>query len=56
MSAVGDYVVFGVTPQTLYQNLLEAEMNKTVNMKEAMTYVKEKHTYINRVNNILKFL
>jgi hypothetical protein len=54
--ALGDYVVFGGTPQTLYQNLLEAEMNKTVNMKEAMTYVKEKHTYINRVNNILKFL
>lgn len=54
--ALGDYVVFGGTPQTLYQNLLEAEMNKTVNMKEAMTFVKEQHTYINRVNNILKFL
>lgn len=54
--ALGDYVVFGGTPQTLYQNLLEAEMNKTVNMKEAMTYVKENHTFVNRVNNLLKFL
>jgi len=53
---LGDYVVFGGTPQTLYQNLLEAEMNKTVNMKEAMTYVKENHTFVNRVNNLLKFL
>lgn len=54
--ALGDYVVFGGTPQTLYHNLLEAERNKTVNMKEAMTYVKENHTFVNRVNNLLKFL
>lgn len=54
--ALGDYVVFGGTPQTLYQNLLEAEINQSVNMKEAMSYVKENHTFINRVNNFLKFL
>jgi hypothetical protein len=54
--ALGDYVVFGGTPQTLYQNLLEAEINQSVNMKEAMSYVKENHTFINRVNNLLKFL
>lgn len=54
--ALGDYVVFGGTPQTLYQNLLEAEINKSVNMKEAMGYIKENHTFINRVNNLLKFL
>lgn len=54
--ALGDYVVFGGTPQTLFDKLLEVEQNKTVNMKEAMSFVKNNHTYINRVNNILKFL
>lgn len=54
--ALGDYVVFGGTPHTLYENLMEAELNRKVNMKEAMTYVKENHTFINRVNNLLKFL
>lgn len=54
--ALGDYVVFGGTPQTLYQNLLNAEQNRTINMKDAMMFVKDNHTFINRVNNILKFL
>lgn len=54
--ALGDYVVFGGTPQTLYQNLLDAERNKTVNMRDAMMFIKDNHTFINRVNNILKFL
>ncbi len=51
-----DYVVFGGTPQTLYENLLDAEMNQKVNMKEAMLYIKQNHTYINRVQNIIKLL
>lgn len=50
----GDYVVYGGTPQSLYENLLDAERNKKVNMHEAMLCVKEKHTYVNRVQNILK--
>lgn len=54
--ALGDYVVFGGTPQTLYQNLLHAEQNRTINMKDAMMFVRDNHTFINRVNNILKFL
>jgi hypothetical protein len=54
--ALGDYVVFGGTPQTLYQNLLNAEQNRTINMKDAMMFVRDNHTFINRVNNILKFL
>lgn len=54
--ALGDYVVFGGTPQTLYANLLDAERNNKINMKDAMMFVKENHTFINRVNNILKFL
>ena len=54
--AFGDYVVFGGTPETLYNNLIETERSQTFKIKEAMQFVKDKHTYINRVNNILKFL
>lgn len=55
-SAFGDFVVFGGTPETLYQNLLNAELNNSVDMREAMKMVKEKHTFVNRINNILKVL
>jgi len=48
--------VYGGTPETLYNNLIEAERGKKINMKEAMQFIKDKHTYINRINNILKFL
>lgn len=54
--ALGDYVVFGGTPKTLFDKLIQAERNKSINMKDAMMFVKDNHTYINRVNNILKFL
>ena len=54
--AFGDYVAYGGTPDTLYQNLLHADMNKEINIREAMLFVKENHTFINRVNTILKFL
>lgn len=54
--AFGDYVVYGGTPETLYTNLLEADKESKIDMKEAMIFVKENHTYINRVNTILKFL
>ena len=53
---LGDYVVFGGTPQTLYQNLLNAEQNRTINMKDVMMFVRDKHTFINRVNTIIQFL
>lgn len=54
--AFGDYVVFGGTPQTLYDNLVSVASSNKINMKEAMMFIKDKHTYINRINNILKFL
>ena len=54
--AFGDYVVFGGTPETLYNNLIEVEKSGGINIKEAMQFVKDKHTYINRIKNILKFL
>lgn len=55
-NALGDYVVFGGTPQTLYQNLLNAEQNRSINMRDAMSFVRDNHTFVDRVNNILKFL
>ena len=55
-SIFGDYVAFGGTPNTLYENLLRADVNEEIDMRSAMLFVKENHTFINRVNNILKFL
>lgn len=54
--AFGDYVVFGGTPETLYDNLIDVASSEKINMREAMQFIKDKHTYINRVQNILKFL
>lgn len=54
--AFGDYVAFGGTPETLYENLLTSDSEEKINIREAMLFVKEKHTFINRANTILKFL
>lgn len=54
--AFGDYVAFGGTPETLYENLLAADSEEKIDIRDAMLFVKEKHTFINRVNTILKFL
>jgi hypothetical protein len=54
--ALGDYIVYGGTPSTLYGKLIDAELNNKINMREAMLYVKDKHTYVNRIKTILKFL
>jgi hypothetical protein len=52
----GDYVVFGSNPNDLYENMIEAILNQTIDMKEAMLFVKNNHTYINRVKTILEVL
>jgi len=52
----GDYVVFGSNPNDLYDNMVEAILNQTIDMKEAMLFVKNNHTYINRVKTILEVL
>lgn len=52
----GDYVVFGSNPNDLYYNMVEAILNQTIDMKEAMLFVKNNHTYINRVKTILEVL
>jgi len=52
----GDYVVFGYTPMSLYDNMIESVSDQKVNMTEAMLFVKHNHTYINRIKSILKLL
>jgi hypothetical protein len=54
--ALGEHVVYAGTPETLYEVLIDAERNNKVDMKNAMLYVKNNHTFINRVNNLLKFI
>jgi len=54
--AFGDYVAYGGTPDTLYSNLLESDAGGDIDIRSAMLFVKENHTFINRVNTILKFL
>lgn len=52
----GDYVVFGSNPNDLYDNMVEAILNQKIDMNEAMLFVKNNHTYINRVKTILEVL
>jgi len=52
----GDYVVFGSNPNDLYENMIEASSNRRIDIKEAMLFVKNNHTYINRVKTILEVL
>jgi hypothetical protein len=52
----GDYVVFGSNPQDLYQNMLDSLSAKKVYMPQAMLFIKNNHTYVNRVNTIMEVL
>lgn len=52
----GDYVVFGSNPKDLYENMLESLINQKVNMTEAMLFIKNNHTYVNRIKTILEVL
>ena len=53
----GDYVAYSADAGKLFEVTEEAYKNMDRNkMKEAMEYVKAKHTFINRVNNLLKFV
>lgn len=52
----GDYVVFGSNPQDLYQNMLDSLSAKKVYTPQAMLFIKNNHTYVNRVNIIMEVL
>ena len=53
----GDFVVFDENPITLFSKLKETEEKVTLNsIKKSMLFIKDKHTFINRVQNLLKVL
>ena len=53
---LGDYVVFGGTQKLSTIILFNRKgCGGGINMRE-LKFIKDKHTYVNRVNNILKFL
>ena len=53
----GDYVIYDTDPNVLFEKLVKAEREMPIEkVKEAMQYIKDKHTYFNRVENLLKFI
>lgn len=53
----GDYVVFEQDLSKLYYKIMEAEEKISLKqIKDGIKYVKENHTYINRINNILNLM
>lgn len=53
----GEHIVYDKEPSKLYHKLIEAENNKSIDdIQEAMNFVKINHTFINRINNILKVI
>ena len=54
---MGDHVIYEPDPTLLYDKMIESERDKSLgDVKDAMLYVKEHHTYINRINNLINFL
>lgn len=53
----GEHVVYDENPTALFNKLVEAEQTKSIDdIKKSMTFVKENHTFINRINNLMKCL
>jgi len=53
----GDYVIFEPNLKELYIRMIEEEKRVSIeHLKKSISYVKNNHTYINRINNILKFI
>jgi hypothetical protein len=51
----GDYVIFNENPSELYYDLVSKE--KEINTKlirESMLFIKENHTFVNRLENLIK--
>ena len=54
---MGDHVVYEPNPSELFNKMIEAENNYSLDdIKASMDHVKTHHTYINRINNLLKFI
>lgn len=53
----GDFVVFDEDISKLYEKLLSEESKKDIKkLKESINYIKENHTFYNRINNLMKFI
>jgi hypothetical protein len=53
----GDYVVYDENPNSLFDKLMYNEKNTSLSLiKESMLFIKEKHTFINRINNLISVL
>jgi hypothetical protein len=54
---LGDHVVFDSNIEILFEMLLESEKTKSItDIQKSMIYIKYEHTFINRINNLLKFI
>jgi hypothetical protein len=54
---LGEHVIYEPNVSLLFEKLLEAEKTTPIeNIKSAMQFVKEHHTYYNRIENILKVI
>ena len=53
----GDHVIYDSNPELLFAKIIEAEKTKSINdIKMSMEYVKNNHTFVNRINNLIKIL
>lgn len=54
---MGDHVVYDPKPEGLFNKMIEAEKKSSLeDIKSAMNCIKTDHTYVNRINNLLKFI
>ncbi len=54
---LGDHVIYNSNLELLYHELIEAEKTKSINdIQDSMRYIQENHTFINRINNLLKLI
>jgi hypothetical protein len=53
----GDFVIFNENPSELYHDLIKSEKEKNTKLiRESILFVKENHTYKNRIENLLKLI
>ena len=53
----GDYVIYDSNLENLYSKLIEKEKTCEIhNIQDGMRFIKENHTYINRIENLFKFI
>tara|TARA_R110002126_G_scaffold290225_1_gene446714 strand:- start:780 stop:1673 length:894 start_codon:yes stop_codon:yes gene_type:complete len=54
---MGDYVVYNPDTKKLFNSLMDFEENTNIEIiQESMNFIKNNHTYVNRVNNLMGIL